>query len=115
MDEEAEASEGMTRQQRDIERLRNKVATGDNAAVPLLLEALQKAGLLSASTAKDAAFQYPHGTDLLWMAHYRREPDGGDMEGPTLKLSGTIEEAAAHAQEHAVENKSILQCLKRRF
>ena len=32
--------------------------------------------------------QYPAGTDLLWMAHYRKDPDGGDMDGPSRKLDG---------------------------
>jgi len=59
--------------------------------------------------------QYPSGDDRLWMAHYRKEPDGGDMEGPTSKISGTLEEAAVEAQAEAVENGWILQCLRRRY
>lgn len=59
--------------------------------------------------------QYPEGTDLLWMAHYRSEPSKGDMAGPSAKLSGTLEKAARRAQEIAVIEGYILQCLRRRY
>lgn len=59
--------------------------------------------------------QYPHGHEDLWMAHYRKNPDSGDMDGPCSKLSGTLEEAAIKAQEIAVRDNLILQCLRRRY
>lgn len=61
--------------------------------------------------------QYPRGKDLLWMAHYRPidDPDGGSMDGPDMKLSGTLEEAAKRAQEIAERDGLILQCLRRRY
>lgn len=55
------------------------------------------------------------GTELLWMAHYRKDPKGGDMNGGSLKLSGTAEEAMKQAQDHAVKTNQILQCLRRRY
>ena len=60
-------------------------------------------------------FQYPEGTDLLWMAHYRKDPDGGDMDGPVYKLSGTFQQAAEEANRIAVTKGLILQCLRRRY
>lgn len=59
--------------------------------------------------------QYPRGTDVLWMAHYRKEPDGGDMDGSAVKLSGTAEEAMEEAQGIAKKCDMILQCLRRRY
>lgn len=59
--------------------------------------------------------QYPRGTELLWMAHYRSEPDNGDIDGETRKISGIIQEAAAEAQKYAEDNGLVLQCLRRRF
>lgn len=59
--------------------------------------------------------QYPNGTDLLWMAHYRSSPEKGDMDGGKLKIDGTAEEAMAYAQRHAEESGQILQCLRRRY
>lgn len=61
--------------------------------------------------------QYPEGTEVLWMAHYRdrNNPDSGAMDGPKLKISGTLEEAAVEAQEFAVQENLILQCLRRRY
>jgi hypothetical protein len=55
---------------------------------------------------------YPSGTDLLWLAHFSN--DGG-MDGPTRKISGTIEEAVAEAQEYAEQNDIRLQCIHRRY
>jgi hypothetical protein len=49
------------------------------------------------------------------MAHYRSEPSKGDMAGPSAKLSGTLEKAARRAQEIAVIEGYILQCLRRRY
>lgn len=60
----------------------------------------------------NANYFYPQGTDLLWMAHYS---DSGDMDGPTTKLSGTIEEAAKAAQKYGEDNGLRLQCLRRRY
>lgn len=59
--------------------------------------------------------QYPKGTDLLWMAYYRRDPNVGLMDGPAAKLDGTLEEAAAEAQKIAEEEGWVLQCLRRRY
>jgi len=59
--------------------------------------------------------QYPSGTDVLWMAHYRTTPESGDMDGMAVKLSGTLEEVAVQAQEIAVKENAILQCLRRRY
>ena len=59
--------------------------------------------------------QYPHGTSLLWMAHYRDDPDGGDMDGPSRKISGTAVEAMVEAQAVAEREGFILQCLRRRY
>ena len=59
--------------------------------------------------------QYPSGTDVLWMAHYRPSPDVGTMDGPKAKCSGTLEEAAKKAQEIAEKHGWILQCLRRRY
>lgn len=59
--------------------------------------------------------QYPLGNDLLWMAHYRKNSTKGDMTGPTMKLSGTLEQASIDAQRIAIENNWILQCLRRRY
>lgn len=59
--------------------------------------------------------QYPNGTDVLWMAHYRKDPFGGDMDGTAIKLSGTLEEAAKEAQKFAEKENLILQCLRRRY
>jgi hypothetical protein len=59
--------------------------------------------------------QYPNGTELLWMAHYRRDPDGGDMDGASAKISGTAEEAMKEAQQIAEKENLILQCLRRRY
>lgn len=64
---------------------------------------------------KDEPNLYPKGTDLLWMAHFRKDPDGGDMDGGTLKISGTLIDAAHEAEEHARETGQILQCLRRRY
>lgn len=61
--------------------------------------------------------QYLHGTDVLWMAHYRDEnnPESGAMDGMKLKISGEMVEAAIVAQKHADEHGLILQCLRRRY
>ena len=59
--------------------------------------------------------QYPLGSDLLWMAHYRKNSNGGDCDGPYLKISGTIEEACIVAQKYAIRHNLILQCLRRRY
>jgi hypothetical protein len=59
--------------------------------------------------------QYPRGTELLWMAHYRKDWLGGDMDGHSEKLSGTLEEAAKQAQDIAERDNLILQCLRRRY
>jgi hypothetical protein len=59
--------------------------------------------------------QYPSGTELLWMAHYRKNSNEGDMNGMTVKLSGTLEEAGVKAQKIAIEYNVILQCLRRRY
>jgi hypothetical protein len=59
--------------------------------------------------------QYPHCTELLWMAHYRKNPDGGDMDGMAIKLSGTLEEVCVIAQQKAMEYNKILQCIRRRY
>ena len=59
--------------------------------------------------------QYPKGTIRLWMAHMRKDPDGGDMDGAAFKLSGTLQEAAAEAQQIAEREGYILQCLRRRY
>lgn len=59
--------------------------------------------------------QYPKGTDLLWMAHYRKDPNGGDVDGPHAKLSGTLVEAAKEAQDIAEREGYVLQCLRRRY
>ena len=59
--------------------------------------------------------QYPRGKELLWMAHFRSEPDKGDMDGGRLKISGTLEEAAKKAQRFAEEHDLIVQCLRRRY
>jgi hypothetical protein len=59
--------------------------------------------------------QYPEGTDLLWMAHYRKDPNVGDMDGFSSKISGTAEEAMVKAQQIAVKENAILQCLRRRY
>ena len=59
--------------------------------------------------------QYKDGTEVLWMAHYRKDPEIGDMNGATLKISGTTIEAAQKAQDYAEENNLILQCLRRRY
>ena len=62
-----------------------------------------------------AVEQYPSGTDDLWMAHYRSNPDGGDMNGPSYTLDGTLQEACAEAQRIAEREGLILQCLRRRY
>jgi len=59
--------------------------------------------------------QYPKGTELLWMAHYRKDPDSGDMDGVAIKLSGTAEQAMLEAQEYAEDEDIILQCIRRRY
>jgi hypothetical protein len=59
--------------------------------------------------------QYPNGTDLLWMANYRRYPDDGDTDGPSYKLSGTFQQAAEEAHRIAVRKGLILQSLRRRY
>jgi len=59
--------------------------------------------------------QYPDGTEVLWMAHYRQDPNGGDMDGMAVKLSGKLEGVAVEAQKIAVEYNMILQCLRRRY
>lgn len=61
-----------------------------------------------------AVEQYPSGNDDLWMAHYRSSPEG-DMNGPSYKLSGTLQEAAAEATRIAEREGYILQCLRRRY
>ncbi len=63
----------------------------------------------------DGSYQYPRGTDLLWMAYYRKDMDRGDLEGPHRKISGTFEEASKEAHAYALKNGHILQCLKRRY
>ncbi len=67
------------------------------------------------AAAEEDRSQYPEGTDLLWMAHYRKDPDSGDMDGPVYKMSGTLQEAAEEAQKIAVRDGLILQCLRRRY
>lgn len=52
--------------------------------------------------------QYPGGTEVLWMAHYRKDPDGGDTEGPSLKISGEAVAAMAEAQRIAEKEGWIL-------
>lgn len=59
--------------------------------------------------------QYPEGTDRLWMAHYRKNPDSGDVDGETLKIDGTLLDASRIADEYAKDNNIILQCLRRRY
>lgn len=59
--------------------------------------------------------QYPKGTERLWKATYRADKDVGLMDGCTVKLSGTMAEAAAEAQRIAEEENMILQCLSRRY
>lgn len=59
--------------------------------------------------------QYPLGTDVLWMAHFRDEPDGGDMDGVSMKCSGTLQEACEKPQQYAEEEGIILQCIRRRY
>ena len=52
--------------------------------------------------------QYPEGTELLWMAHYRKDAGGGDMDGPSLKISGIAMDAMKEAQSYAEEQGLIL-------
>jgi hypothetical protein len=59
--------------------------------------------------------QYPLGTDLLFMAHYRSERHTGDMNGADSKLSGTFEEAVAEAQTIAIKEGFVVQCIRRRY
>lgn len=59
--------------------------------------------------------QYPRGTDLLWMAHFRKHPDKGDMDGGSLKYDGTFLEAAKEVDKYCIEHNVVLQCLRRRF
>ena len=39
------------------------------------------------SNPKEKLNQYPDGTDLLWMAHYRKDPNVGLMDGCAAKIS----------------------------
>jgi hypothetical protein len=52
---------------------------------------------------------------LAWMAHYRRDPKGGDTDGPAVKLSGSVVEAAREAERIAERDGLVLQCLRRRY
>lgn len=58
---------------------------------------------------------YPLGTDDLWYAHFRRDPEGGDMDGTAIKLEGTLIDAAIQAEEIGRRENLILQCLRRRY
>ena len=65
--------------------------------------------------------QYPEGTELLWMVHFMpQDKEGniiawGSMDGHTLKLSGTIEEASQEAARQAKELNMVIQCIRRRY
>ena len=60
---------------------------------------------------------YPKGTDLLWMAHFMPEDPAeyGSMNGPSMKISGTLEEAARIAEHESRTTGKLLQCLRRRY
>lgn len=80
-----------------------------------LQEFLENFGVAENQTEEEDRVQYPEGTDLLWMANYRKDPDGGDTNGPSYKLSGTFQQAAEEANMIAVTKGLTLQCLRRRY
>jgi hypothetical protein len=52
---------------------------------------------------------------LLWQATYRKHPNSGAVDGFSVKLSGSIVEAAERAEQIGIENKAVLQMLRRRY
>lgn len=69
----------------------------------------------------DEEKQYPKGKELLWMVHFMPQNDQGEittygsMDGHSIKLNGTIEEAAKEAAEFAQREGYVIQCIRRRY